>query len=146
MDLECVLAAAIGIKHKHRVAVVTLLDQRSSASIAIERPIDLVVAIDNLGEGLTIKQQHAVDARHRGIGKGGAQSKQVTRTTQGDIKTQGFLTQSQTMLQQTRGGWNAIISRLTHEQQHINALRLDAIVLEQSQSGLVTQIAGGNIV
>ena len=49
------------------------------------------------------------------------------------------------MLQQARRGRNAVIGRLAHEQEHIDALGLDIVVGKQLLGGLETQVARGHI-
>ena len=146
MNLERVLAAAVGIEHECRFSVITFLDKRCRSRVAIQRPIHLVTAVNDFGERLTIEQEDTVHPFHRSVGEGRTQCKQIAGTAQRDIKAHGILGQPQAVLQQTRCGGNAVIGRLAHEQEHINALGFNAIISHELLCRLEAQVASRDTV
>ena len=75
MYLQGFLAAAIGIQHESGISIITLLDQSGRTSVSIERPVYLVMTVNNLGKSLTIQQQDTINTIHGRIGKSSAQRK-----------------------------------------------------------------------
>ena len=146
MYLEGVLAAAVGIEHEGRIAIVALLNEGRCSRVTIERPIHLVTAVNDLRERLTIEQQDTVDAVHRSVSKSRAQCKQISRASQRDVKTHRLPWQAQAVLQQAGSGGNAVIGRLAHEQEHIDAPGLNAVVGHELLCRLEAQVACRDIV